>query len=259
MDWQELLKVLREYVPADKVTTYGNLSEKIYGHRGGAQAIVAMLQGAVAANYENRILTNRVVRSNGQIPNVNGQLQQLQGEGIPMQNGRIDFHKCPPVHFDRVQPPAHNDMPRIADDRVAHNDMLRIVDDRVREHMLINEPRRHNRIILIIGDSQIGRQDIIDVARDFGVDENDLEFQLQYYRNTFNVNNLRNNARYRCVFVGPNAHSMAGLDGYNNLIARLKEDEGFPPYFELRTASGELRISRESLRIAFTNLCQRNR
>ncbi|MCJ7603916.1 MAG: MGMT family protein [Desulfobulbaceae bacterium] len=264
MNWEELLVILQNYVPAGQVTTYGNLSLMAFDHRNGAQAIVAMLRSAVSANYENRVWTNRVVRANGEIPDVNGQLSQLQSEGIHIQNRCIDFKRCHPIDLTGHRPP----IPKVAASTLTRStatippgvesrsqiDILSIVDDRIREIMAINQPRDRNRIILIIGASQIGKQVIRDIAQECGVDKNDLEFKLDYIRNTFDINRLQNNSTYRCVFVGPNAHKMTGLDGYNNLIARLREDEGFPPYFELRTMAGELRITKESVKKAFSDL-----
>ena len=272
MNWEELLVILQNDVPAGQVTTYGNLSQRAFDHRNGAQAIVAMLTSAVSANYENRVWTNRVVKANGKIPGVNGQLSQLQRENIPIQNGCVDFNRCPSVNFAGHTTPTPNT--RSAATRptttiptrevtLSEQDLERVVADKIREIITINQPRVPNRRILIIGASQIGKQAIRDIAQECKIDPDDLEFELEYNRNqTFDINKLsnklsnklRNNAKYRCVFVGPNPHSMTGLDGHNNLIARLREDEGFPPYVELRTMSGELRITKESVTKAFSAL-----
>ncbi len=261
MNWEDLLDILKNYVPAGQVTTYSNLSQRAFRHRNGAQDIVAILRSAVTANNENRVWTNRVVRANGRIPNVNGQLSQLQRENIPIQDGCVDFNQCPPVNFAGHTAPIPNTgfattgptaPVTYGVETRSQIDILGIVDDRIREIMAINQPTDRNRIILIIGASQISRQEIRKIAQEFGIDNEDLELQLDYNHNqTFDINRLRNNARYRSIFVGPNAHSMTGLDGYNSFIARLRNDEGFPSYIELRTNAGELRITRESVTKAF--------
>ncbi len=100
----ELLAFLQNQVPSGAVTTYGNLSRVFYGGTHSAPAIVAMLNGAVNAQPDNRIWTNRVVNSRGEIK-VAGQLEQLQREGISIgNNGHVDFNLSPALSFDAQTP-----------------------------------------------------------------------------------------------------------------------------------------------------------
>ena len=113
MDWEELLEFLKNNVPSGNLTTYGNLSEVFFGGRGGGPAITAMLNAAVANGdpNNNRTLTNRVVNAQGEM-HVPGQLEQLTEEGIAIHNnGRVNFHQCPPKSFDVGREPPPNPPP----------------------------------------------------------------------------------------------------------------------------------------------------
>ena len=117
--WEELLYFLQKNVPKGKVTTYGNLSTVVFGGTGSAPAIVAMLNGAETRNPDNCRWTNRVVNAQGGIQ-VDGQLEQLQREGVPISStGRVNLNQCPPLGWsydkddgqgdDDVNDDGHND------------------------------------------------------------------------------------------------------------------------------------------------------
>ncbi len=95
----DILSLLMDRVPAGSLTTYGDLSAWAFGNTGSAQAIVAMLNAAVNANAANAVYTNRVVKKDGTIVDVNGQLNQLRGEGIRVVDGRADLNGTKVVRF----------------------------------------------------------------------------------------------------------------------------------------------------------------
>lgn len=81
VSWEQLLDRLKQTVPAGSLTSYKALSEHFYGHPNGTQAVVAMLNAAVAADKHNAQWTNRVIGADGKIVDVNGQASQLKLEG----------------------------------------------------------------------------------------------------------------------------------------------------------------------------------
>ena len=100
MEWEKLLKVLKDCVPAGSVTTYGNLLKYKLGNTGKPNTISSMLNAAVRANDENKIWTNRVVNLQGKITKKNSAREQLKEEGIPiLANGCVDLQQCPPVNI----------------------------------------------------------------------------------------------------------------------------------------------------------------
>lgn len=101
MNWEQLIDLLKSSLPSGSVTTYGELSEYLLGHRKGGQSVRAMLQAAVDRDFTNSLFTNRVVYTNGRVADVNGQTYQLEVEGFTIENGHIDLTKVKVVTFDR--------------------------------------------------------------------------------------------------------------------------------------------------------------
>ncbi len=99
IDSLELLRHLVRHVPAGTVTTYGELSTWAFGNAGASQAIVAMLNAAVRVRQSHAEYTNRVVRKDGGVVDVNGQLDQLLREGIRISNGKVDMKRTTVVRF----------------------------------------------------------------------------------------------------------------------------------------------------------------
>jgi hypothetical protein len=53
------------------------------------------------------------------------------------------------------------------------------------------------------------------------------------------------------------AHKVVGLGDYDNLIQRLREEEGFPIFEELKAKEGELKITVTSLRDSIKRILDR--
>jgi alkylated DNA nucleotide flippase Atl1 len=96
----DILDILKVYVPFGTVTTYGHLSNWAFGRSNSAQAIVAMLNAAVRADNSNSEFTNRVVKKDGTVVDVNGQLHQLIREGIRIADGKVDMDNARVIKFD---------------------------------------------------------------------------------------------------------------------------------------------------------------
>lgn len=75
--WVELLNLLKRSVTKGTITAYGELSLMFYGHSGGALAIGTLLKIEANTEPRNIKLTNRVIKSNGQLIKHNQQDVQL--------------------------------------------------------------------------------------------------------------------------------------------------------------------------------------
>ena len=100
MNWKQLVMVLGRRVPAGSVTTYAQVSLWGYGVHNYNQPVRSLLRGA--ANHGHQRLTNRVVRTDGQLADLpegsDQQRQQLLGEDIPFTiDGRVAFDRISPV------------------------------------------------------------------------------------------------------------------------------------------------------------------
>lgn len=89
VQYRQVVDLLVDRVPAGSVTTYGEVSLWVYGNGRSAPAIVSMLNAAVRDSSSNARYTNRVVSKDGNIVDVNGQLDQLVREGVPIRDKRV--------------------------------------------------------------------------------------------------------------------------------------------------------------------------
>lgn len=107
----------------------------------------------------------------------------------------------------------------------------------------------NNSKILIVGDSRVSKDDLIGIAKKYGIRENRLEFELDYTRlHNYNFGNLRCSMTYSDVLVGPLPHKVEGIDGFSSFLAMVEAcPEEFPKVIRLE-ASNELKITKESFK-----------
>jgi alkylated DNA nucleotide flippase Atl1 len=96
----DLVQVLRAKVHTGRVTTYAEVSEWAYGVRNKNQPVRSLLRGAY--NNGNQILTNRVVKTSGELASLpegtQQQLEQLRSEDVPItEAGSVDFKRIQAV------------------------------------------------------------------------------------------------------------------------------------------------------------------
>lgn len=104
-----------------------------------------------------------------------------------------------------------------------------------------------NSKILIIGDSLVNKNDLINIARKYGIKENRIEFELDYNKLTnYNFGKLKNSINYSDVLVGPIPHKVEGIEGYSSFLAMTDAmPEEYPKIIRLES-SNELKITRQS-------------
>lgn len=113
------------------------------------------------------------------------------------------------------------------------------------------------RQIIVIGDSNITKNVLLGIAKSFGLAERQIDFYLEYQRiKQEGVRKYRYNDRIAGILVGPCPHKAANVYDCNSLLEQLRE-EGFPPFEEIRTERGELKITRSSYRQALLRLLRR--
>ncbi len=109
--------------------------------------------------------------------------------------------------------------------------------------------------ILVIGAAQIPAQVIYGIGKTVGLRKDQLDLQLDYEQNKrFRFDELRYNSPYAGILIGPIAHKVINLDDYSSIIQRLKHEEGFPPFEEIRTSGGHLKITKTSFKEALQRL-----
>jgi hypothetical protein len=110
--------------------------------------------------------------------------------------------------------------------------------------------------ILVIGSQGVPERQLMGIAEEyFGLIKNDIDFKLDYKKNKrLDVSKLRYNSPYCGFLVGPIAHKVIGLGDNNSFIQKMKKEEGYPPFVEIRTKSGKLKITKTSFKQALDEL-----
>ncbi len=131
------------------------------------------------------------------------------------------------------------------------------VVEKIRELEIATPEANKTKKILILGDSQINANQILKLAKKYKISPKEVVLELDYQKNKrFNVGELQYSDKFSHMLIGPNSHKMVNLGSYESLISRLREDEGFPNYIELREINGDLKITKKSLAEAFKKITQ---
>lgn len=111
-----------------------------------------------------------------------------------------------------------------------------------------------NSKILVVGNSSVGKDVLIGLARKYGIKENRIEFELDYNKLTnYNFGDLRNTMQYSDVLVGPIPHKVEGIDGFSSFLAMTDANpEEFPKVIRLQS-SNELKITKQSFKDGLLN------
>lgn len=104
-----------------------------------------------------------------------------------------------------------------------------------------------NAKIVIIGEAQIKENIISAIIKKSGININRFEFCLDYNdAKSFNFNKLRYNSQYSLVLVGAMPHKTSGTGDFSSAIARMEQEEGFPPVVRFK----DLKITKTTLKEA---------
>ena len=101
--------------------------------------------------------------------------------------------------------------------------------------------------IIVIGQSNAKKNDLLAVAHKLGLEKNRFDFYLEYDdAKTFNFKKIQWNSTYTAVLVGPMGHSGAGKGNYISVISAIESEEGYPPV--IRLGSNELKITKTNFK-----------
>ena len=110
----------------------------------------------------------------------------------------------------------------------------------------VSLPNKRGKIV-IVGDSEISKQQLEGIAKECGIAKNRLEFCLDYYEaKRFNFRKLQYNENYSAVLVGPMPHSTWGKDDFSSVLSALEKSDGYPPVSRL--GSNCLKITKSNFK-----------
>ena len=103
--------------------------------------------------------------------------------------------------------------------------------------------------IIVIGQSDISKDKIIGVAKEFGLAKDRFEFYLEYEdAKTANLRKTQWSSNYSCILVGPMPHNGETKGDSSSIITELENADGYPPV--VRMGKNGLKISKTSFREA---------
>lgn len=101
--------------------------------------------------------------------------------------------------------------------------------------------------IVIIGGSKANIDQLIGVAKGFGIDKSRLEFCLDYKdAKSFDFKKTQWNPNYLLIMVGPIPHSTKSKGDSSSAIAMMEAADGYPPV--IRLGKNDLKITKSDFR-----------
>lgn len=108
-----------------------------------------------------------------------------------------------------------------------------------------------NGIIIVVGGSEIKKQDFYGIFKKLNISKDRLELNLEYKDAvTFDFNKTQFNPKYSLILVGPMPHSGTSKGDYGSVISRIEQEEGYPPVMRLTDKNNSLKISKNSIKEA---------
>lgn len=118
----------------------------------------------------------------------------------------------------------------------------------------ISEKNKETRI-LVVGDSELRRNELEMVAVLSGVDPSKIDFILLYDEvRKFDFSKLRNSKTYSHVLVGPMGHKQKGLENKYSIISQMEESEEYPEVIRIENSSRKLEINKNSFSRAINQI-----
>lgn len=109
--------------------------------------------------------------------------------------------------------------------------------------------------ILVLGDTALGENIMKGIAKTYGFENKDFDFETDYSKVVNYSGRIQNSSRYYAVIFGACPHKVAGLGDYSSLIEKFKQCEDQPYAADARCKSGKLKVTKESFRMALNSVC----
>lgn len=107
--------------------------------------------------------------------------------------------------------------------------------------------------LIVIGQSEVGKEQLIGVAKNLGFSKDRFEFYLNYDdAKNFDFRKTQWSSQYSCILVGEMPHSGKIKGNYRSIISALENQEGYPPV--VRIGGKKLKITKTSFREALEYL-----
>lgn len=130
------------------------------------------------------------------------------------------------------------------------------------QDLILEEETRHpetydetDKIIVIIGDSEVKPQQILGIAKNYGYQKENVELYLDYSKLTnLKFSKFQYNDKIDGIIIGPVPHSSKDKGNYSSIIQTLTEEDGYPRVIKCQTETGNLKITKSALHNALKEL-----
>ena len=114
---------------------------------------------------------------------------------------------------------------------------------------LFSESKSDKTKILVIGQSNTRKRDLINIIKMFGYEEENFEFIINYEDVLkFDFEGLINSDKYEKVLVGPMNHKQKGIKGYSSAIVFLESEKNCPETRRIVNSNNSLEITKSSFK-----------
>ena len=101
--------------------------------------------------------------------------------------------------------------------------------------------------IIVIGQSEVGKDKLAAVAKKMGIAKDRFEFLLDYKdAKTFDFRKTQWSSKYSYILAGPMPHSGVAKGEYGSIISAIESEAGYPPVVKMGTDG--LKITKTSFR-----------
>ena len=110
--------------------------------------------------------------------------------------------------------------------------------------------------IIVIGASDVKKENLIGVAKSLGISKQRLEFCLDYEdAKTYDFKKTQYKYDlYACILAGPMPHKGKATGGYSSILTALESQDGYPPVE--RMGLDNLKISKSSFEASLRKMIQ---
>ena len=110
--------------------------------------------------------------------------------------------------------------------------------------------------ILVLGATALDMNTMNGIAKLYGFQKKDFEYETDYSKIKNFTGRMSNGERYSAVILGACPHKVAGLGDWSSLIEKCRRSEEMPWAIDARSRSGELKVTKESFKLALMGICE---
>ena len=110
--------------------------------------------------------------------------------------------------------------------------------------------------ILVLGATALDMNTMNGIAKLYGFQKKDFEYENDYTKIKNFTGRMSNGERYSAVIFGACPHKVANLGDWSSIIEKCRQCDEMPFAIDARSHSGELKVTKESFKLALMGVCK---